>query len=103
MLTITESAQTEVARYFESNAVKPIRVFLNNSCCGVQLAMALDEAKPDDETFEVGGIQYLVDENLLTKALPIEIDHTPQGFKITSSLDLGGGCGDCGSAGTCCG
>jgi len=103
MLTITKKAQAELARYFESNAVKPIRVFLNNSCCGAQLAMALDEAKPDDHTFEVAGIQYLVNEHVLAQAKPIEIDFAPQGFRITSSLELGGECRGCGAAGTCCG
>jgi Fe-S cluster assembly iron-binding protein IscA len=102
MLTITEKAQAEVARYFESNTMKPIRVFLNNSCCGAQLAMALDEARPDDTSFEVAGVQYLVNEHFLAQAQPIEIDYESQGFKITSSLDLGGDCGGCGSAGTCC-
>jgi Fe-S cluster assembly iron-binding protein IscA len=103
MLNITEKAQTEVARYFESNPVKPIRVFLDNGCCGAQLAMAIDEAKPDDKTFNVAGIDYLVNQEFLTQAQPIEIDYAPQGFKITSSLELGGDCGGCGSSGNCCG
>lgn len=102
MLSITETAQAQVARYFESNTTQPIRIFLNNSCCGAQLAMALDAPKPEDETFEVAGIQYLVNQAFLAQAQPIEIDYDAQGFKLTSSLDLGGECAGCGSTGSCC-
>lgn len=102
MLRITEQAQAEVARYFESNPLKPIRVFLNNGCCGAQLAMAIDEARPDDKTFEFAGVQFLVNQEFLAQAQPIEIDYAAQGFSISSSLELGGECGGCGSSSSCC-
>lgn len=102
MLSVTEKAQAEIVRYFESNPVQPIRVFLNNSCCGAQLAMAIDEARSDDKTFDIAGIQYLVNVEFLAQAQPIEIDYAPQGFSITSRLELGGDCGGCGSSGNGC-
>ena len=102
MLNVTEKAQEQIARYFEENDVKPIRVFLNNSCSGQQIALALDERRPDDATFEFSGIEYLVDNAFLAQAQPIEIDFAEYGFKVSSSIELSSGCGGCGSSGSCC-
>ena len=103
MLTVTEKAQQQIALYFEENDPKPIRVFLTSGCGGSQISLALDEPKPQDSTFEIAGVQYLVDKTLLEQAQPIEIDFSDQGFKVNSSLELGGGCGGCGSSSQCCG
>ena len=103
MLNVTEKAQEQIARYFEENEVKPIRIFLTNGCGGQQIMLALDELRPTDTTFEFAGIQYLVEKEFLAQAQPIEIDFIGQGFKVTSSLQLGGGgCGGCGSSESCC-
>lgn len=102
MLTVTEKAQEQVAKYFEDNELKPIRVFLTSACSGQQIALALDEPKPNDETFEFAGIQYLVDKAFLSQAQPIEIDFAEYGFKVTSALKLTSGCGGCGSSSSCC-
>ena len=50
MLNITEKAQEQIARYFEDNEIKPIRIFLTSMCSGRQIALALDTTKPDDAT-----------------------------------------------------
>ncbi len=103
MLNVTEKAQEEIAKYFEENAIKPIRVFIASSCSGQQIGLALDEARPEDAIYEFAGIQYLVEKAFLAQAQPIEIDFAGNGFKITSSLQLGeGGCGGCGSSDGCC-
>ena len=102
MLNITEKAQEQIARYFEDNEIKPIRIFLTSMCSGRQIALALDTTKPDDATFEIAGIQYLVDKAFLSEAQPIEIDFAGHGFKVTSSLHLEDGCGGCGSSESCC-
>jgi iron-sulfur cluster assembly protein len=102
MLTVTEKALEQIARYFDNHEIKPIRVFITSSCSGQQIALALDEARPDDVTFEFDGIQFLVNKNFLTQAQPIEIDFAVQGFKVSSALKLNAGCGGCGSSGTCC-
>ena len=102
MLNVTEKAQQQVAKYFEDNEVKPIRVFLTSACSGQQIVMALDEAKPNDKTFVFGGISYLVDKDFLIQAQPIEIDFAVHGFKVTSALQLDSGCGGCGSSSNCC-
>lgn len=103
MFTVTESALKQIALYFKDNEVKPVRVFLSNGCSGQQIAMALDQQNPNDSTFELDGIQFLVDKDFLAQAQPIEIDFAGQGFKITSSLELTQGCGGCGSSSQCCG
>jgi iron-sulfur cluster assembly protein len=103
MLNVTQRAQDEVARFFKENPIKPIRVFLSNGCGGPQIALAIDDAKIEDDTFEFAGIQYLVDRTFLAQAQPIEIDFSNHGFKITSALALGCGCGSCGSSNDCCG
>ncbi len=60
--------------------------------------MTLDELKDNDLTFDFGGFQYIVDKDFLEQAKPINVDFTPMGFKVTSSIELGAGCGgDCGT------
>lgn len=106
MLKVTQKAQEQVARYFQDNEIKPIRVFLTSSCGGPQIALTLDDPKPNDHIFEIAGIQYLVDKAFLDQAQPIEMDFRRQGFEVSSTLELGGGCGGCsgcGSSGTYCG
>lgn len=102
MLNVTESAVQAVADYFKTMEVRPIRIFLTQGCGGQQLAMALDEAKPSDRIHESGGYQFIMDEALLSQAQPVIIDYANMGFKISSTLELGGGCQSCGTAGSCC-
>ena len=99
MLNVTQHAQEKIANYFKDNELKPIRIFLTNGCGGRQIALALDAARPEDAVFEFAGVQYLVEKSFLAQAHPIEIDFAGQGFKVSSSLQLGGGCGGCGSSG----
>ncbi|WP_419661195.1 HesB-like protein [Desulfosarcina variabilis str. Montpellier] len=102
MFNVTEPAVQAVAEYFKTMDVRPIRVFLTQGCGGQQLAMALDEVKPSDNIHEENGYQFVMDKELLSQAQPVEIDYANMGFKISSSLELGGGCQSCGSAGSCC-
>jgi Fe-S cluster assembly iron-binding protein IscA len=59
--------------------------------------MALDESQGNDEVFENRGITFLVDKKLLEEVQPINLDFIESargsGFKLTSSLAAGGGCG----------
>lgn len=102
MLTVTESAVQAVAEYFQTTDVRPVRIFLSQGCGGQQLAMALDEVRPSDAVTEAGGFQFIMDQTLLDQAQPVNIDYADEGFKISSSLQLGGGCQSCGTAGSCC-
>ncbi|PIE61596.1 MAG: hypothetical protein CSA29_02510 [Desulfobacterales bacterium] len=64
--------------------------------------MALDEFKDTDDSFEVKGLQFVVDKDFMAKAEKIKIDFTGMGFHLDSNIDLGqgGGCGSC-SSGSC--
>jgi len=102
MFNVTESAARAVAEFFKTTDIKPIRIFLTQGCGGQQLAMALDEVKTADAVHEVNGFQFVMDQALLDQAQPVEIDYVNMGFRISSSLELGGGCQSCGTAGSCC-
>jgi hypothetical protein len=64
--------------------------------------MALDEPKDTDTVHEIGDYQFVVDTVFLEKAKPVKVDFTNYGFAISSSIDLGQGCGSCGDKGSCC-
>jgi len=63
--------------------------------------LALDEPKDTDDVFEEGGYTFIVEKELMAKAQPITVDLTYMGFQISSSLELGGGCGSSCSTGSC--
>ncbi len=64
--------------------------------------MSLDETKENDEIFEVGGHQYVIEKGLLAEATPITVDFTETGFKIDSAMVFEeSACGGCSSAGSC--
>jgi iron-sulfur cluster assembly protein len=101
MLTVTDKA-SEVIRDFlkDKKADAPIRILLNMGCSGPSLGMALDENRDEaDELISVGSTMFVIEKDLLNRVKPINIDFitTPQGagFKLTSSLPEGGGCGSC--------
>jgi len=53
--------------------------------------------------FKEDGLTFLVDKKFLEEAKPIKVDFGMMGFRIESSLNLGGGkdaCSSCGS-GSC--
>lgn len=103
MFNVTEKAQEQVRAYFEGKDKMPIRVFLHQGGCGgPQMAMALDDKKETDSVFTFDGVDYLVETEFFNQAKPIAVDFIDSGFKVTSSLELGGGCSSCGSEGSCC-
>lgn len=66
--------------------------------------MALDEPKENDETFEEGGVQFLVEQGLIKTCGTIKVDFLEagyrSGFSITSENPVSGGGGGC-SSGSC--
>ncbi len=91
MFEVTKEASQKVKEFFQGRKeLSPIRIVAGSGCCGPSLGMALDEAKEDDEVFEVNGITYVIDRQLLELAKPICVDFaqtdTGTGFSITSSL-----------------
>jgi len=102
MVTLSDTAKTQLDEYFAKNDKAPIRIFLSNSCAGARLALALDEPGDTDESFDVSGYTFVVDKELGVKAAPLGVDFDCGGFVISSSLELGGGgCGSCSCGGSC--
>ena len=103
MFTVTEAAQKEISKFFETRTASPIRIFLNSGGCGgPQLAMALDERKDEDTHYLVAGMEYVVDTEFLHNAHPLVVDFKETGFVIDSSLKLQSACSSCGTHGSCC-
>jgi len=50
--------------------------------------LALDEPNDNDRTYDISGLKYVVDKELMEPAKPIKIDFMGRGFTITSSLVL---------------
>ncbi|MBQ4133303.1 MAG: IscA/HesB family protein [Desulfovibrionaceae bacterium] len=106
MLELSQNAREELEAYFEDKEEKsPIRVFLANSCSGMRLSLALDEADDDDQSFDVDGFTFIVSKDLLELTGNINIDLGPFGFDIMTEIPLelesAGGCSGCPSAGSC--
>lgn len=101
MLTVTDNAAAVIKDFLKDKKTDAsIRVFLNNGCSGPSLGMALDETRNEtDEVIQTSTTTFVIERDLLNKVKPISIDFitTPQGagFKLTSSLPEGGGCGSC--------
>ncbi len=66
------------------------------------MAMALDEPKDTDNSYDVNGFKFIMDKEFDEKAKPVSIDFMGYGFKISSSIDFGAGCSSCGTTGSCC-
>ena len=115
MFEITGDAVTFLKNYMDEQKLdSPLRVFKQNGCGGVKLALALDQAQPGDRTFDQEPITFLVDQELMTECGGIKIDYREPdgkgcgcsgGLTLTSSNALvapqgstGGGCA-CSSGG----
>ena len=66
------------------------------------MAMALDEPKDTDNSYDVNGFKFIMDKEFDEKAQPVSIDFMGYGFKINSSIDFGADCSSCGTTGSCC-
>ena len=65
--------------------------------------MALDEPRDTDNVYPIGDFTFVVDKAFMEQAKPVKVDFNKFGFSISSSIELGGGCGSCGEQGSCCG
>lgn len=92
MFQVTEKAGKMIKTFLADHEEIPsIRIVLHSGGWGgPSLGMALDGPRENDETFNDGGITYLIDNQLFEQVKPINIDYvyTPmgEGFQISSSL-----------------
>jgi iron-sulfur cluster assembly protein len=98
MLEVSEKA-SEMIKEFLKTQEEPhtIRIHVHAGCGGPALGMALDDLQDSDLQFSEKGIDFLIEKDLFEDAKPIHIDfiETEQGsgFKLTSNLPAGAGCG----------
>lgn len=104
MFTVTDAAKKQLDSFFSDKPKAAIRIYLSEGgCAGPRLALAMDELKDGDDSFDVEGYTFLVESDLMAKAKPLTVDLSYMGFQILSSLELPkGGCstGSC-STGSC--
>ena len=100
MLELTESAQKELAAYFDGKDKSDIRIYLAaGGCSGPRLALALDAATDEDQSEEQGGFTFCINKDLLAQVEGVKIDLTPMGFMVEPNVPLPqseGGCSGCG-------
>lgn len=108
MITISESASTELEGFFSDKEKETIRIYLSGGCGGPRLALALDAASDADETYTQSGFTFCIDKELAASLGDVHMDLTPMGFAVESTNPLpeggGGGCGcgsSCGCGGSC--
>lgn len=113
MLEVTEMAGQKLKAYLEENKIdSAVRVAVMNGCGGPSLGLALDEAKATDATADQGGVQVIIDNDLLGQCGAVRVDFTEGsgcgckgggGFAVTPTNPLpgGGGCGGACSSGSC--
>ncbi len=110
MLEITEIATEKIKEHLAANSqTGPVRVaVMGGGCSGPSLGLALDEAKESDTVVELGGLQVIMDQTLLSECGKTKIDFKPPsgcgcgggGFSVTSETPLPGSGGSCGG-GSC--
>jgi Fe-S cluster assembly iron-binding protein IscA len=103
MFQVTEKA-IEMIREFQKDKdqIPPIRLKLFASSCGSHtIQMTLDESQENDETFNDGGLTFLIDKELLEQVKPIKIDYVltasghGDGFSISANLSKAVSSGSC--------
>jgi iron-sulfur cluster assembly protein len=105
-LTVTPRATDELKKAAgsreETEGPNTIRVLVQSQCgCGsAHFAMGFDDAMPDDNRIDLGGVTLLVDPDTAPFLDAAEMDYSDdlmgKGFKINAAN--GGGCG-CGGHG----
>jgi len=85
MVTISEAAKSELAKFFKVYEPAPIRIWLDASCKGLTLNMELDEENPGaDQVFDVGEYRFLVENELIPIVMPLTIDVFDGEFQVIS-------------------
>lgn len=105
MITLSENARKELDAYFNDKEKMGVRVFLaTGGCSGSRLALALDEATAEDDVFQDGGYDLLIEKELSKLTGDVSVDMGYMGFIVESELVVPGvGEGGCSSCGGGCG
>ena len=95
MVEVTELAEQQITEQLKGREVSGIRIFLNEGGWGgPSLSLALDEPQEGDETYNVDGIDILVDKRAMPYAVVSTVDYIDsmwgKGFTIRPAY--GGAC-----------
>jgi len=109
-LSLTMFAQDKIGELFSQvdDDIQGVRVFASpGGCSGISFGMTFtDSVNDNDGVLAVGGFKVIVDEGTLQYLRGVEIDFVDRGdgnasFVFNNLPSMGGGCGTCGSAGSC--
>ena len=99
MFQVSEKASEMIKDYLkDKEANLTVRVMMHEGgWSGPSLGLALDESHDDDEVFTDREVTYVMDKTLFDRVKPVAVDYvsTPRGsgFKLSSNMDAGAGCG----------
>ena len=102
MFDITPAARAQVTSFLAGHHKKPIRIYVSTDGEQKEFAMALDQVRATDQVYDIEGATYVINRDFLEKAQPLRIDHGPNGFEISSPVDLRTlACSGCKASGKC--
>ena len=99
MFQVSEKASEMIKDYLkDKEANLTVRVMMHEGgWSGPSLGLTLDESHDDDEVFTDREVTYVMDRTLFDRVKPVAVDYvsTPRGsgFKLSSNMDAGAGCG----------
>ncbi|MFT6203501.1 MAG: iron-sulfur cluster assembly protein [Spirosomataceae bacterium] len=84
MVKITENAKKEINATLRSPQIPAgyaLRVGLKGGACSAAYLLGFDKPTPEDESFEIEGVEVLIDKRHLMYLIGIEVDYqlTEQG------------------------
>lgn len=94
MIEVTDKAQEKIDNYLRENSVQaPIRIQVAEGCCGgPYLAMAVDELKDRDNSYQANGVTYVIAKDLIESVGRITIDFVEKDgmswFQVSSENPL---------------
>ena len=109
-LSLTDSAHTKIRELFEQveDSIQGVRVFATpGGCSGISFGMTFtDKVDVADGVLQCEGFKVIVDNATIEYLRGVEIDFVDRGegnanFVFNNLQPMDGGCGTCGSAGSC--
>ena len=101
MVNVSENASGALKKIMDEKGLEgSVRIFLQQSCGGAQLALGLDETRDNDELSEFGGLTFVVDKELSDQTGEIKVDYVDDvdqpGFTLVAEkpITFGGSCGE---------
>ena len=95
-MELTTSAASVISRHADRTGHRCFRMYWDDSNCEEPgLSIGEDRIRENDTVFGHQGFELVVESTLLAGAEPVRIDHSEEGFLITSAMVAEAACGDC--------